>query len=234
MNNKGQMILLWTTPVAGILFLIAFFMFPAFAPPMSPTMTPEQVAAFFKENVASIRGVVIYGNLIGAALVPLFAMIAVQMLRVINSSPVFAYSYIIATGVGLTAFILADFAWGVAIFRPDRDPQLISLLNDMAWFFFIAPVGCIIVQNLCLAGSIYLDARPQPVFPKWVAHFNILTAILMVPAAFSVLHKTGPLAFDGSLSFTLRLLTYVVYVAVMFFVLLGIVKRTVDNEGVAA
>lgn len=234
MNTRGQHILLWTAPVAGALFLFAYFMFPAFSPPMSPTMTPEEVATFFRENVASIRGVVIFANLIGATLVPLFAIIAVQMLRVVNSSPVFAYSYIIAVGIGITAFILADFAWGVALFRPDRDPQLISLLNDMAWFFFIAPVGCLIVQNLCLAGSIYLDARPDPVFPRWVAHFNIVTAVLMVPGAFAILYKTGPLAWDGSLSFSLRLMTFAVYVAVMFFVLLRIVNRQVDNEGVAA
>ena len=234
MNTRGQHILLWTTPVAGALFLLAYFLFPGFSPPMSPTMTPEEVAAFFQANVASIRGVVIFCNIIGAALVPLFATIAVQMLRVGNSSPVFAYSYIIAVGIGLSAFILADFAWGVAIFRPDRDPQLISLLNDMAWFFFVAPVGCIVVQNLCLAGSIYLDARPDPVFPRWVAHFNVLAAVLMVPGAFALMYKTGPLAWDGSVSFSLRLITFAVYVAVMFFVLLGIVNRQVEREGVAA
>lgn len=234
MQTRGQLILLWTTPVAGCLFLLAYCLFPGFSPPMSPTMTPEEVAAFFQQHVAGIRGVVIFCNLIGASLVPLFAIIAVQMLRVVNSSPVFAYSYIIAAGIGLTSFILADYAWGVAIFRPDRDPQLISLLNDMAWFFFIAPVGCLVVQNLCLAGSIYLDARPEPVFPRWVAHFNIVTAILMVPGAFAVLHKTGPLAFDGDLSFSLRLVTFATYVAVMFFVLLRVVKQPVDNEGVVA
>jgi hypothetical protein len=234
MNTRGQHILLWTTPVASVLFLIAYLMFPGFSPPMSPTMTPEEVAAFFQAHVESIRGVVIFCNIIGALLVPLFATIAVQMLRVVNSSPVFAYSYIIAVGIGLSAFILADFAWGVAIFRPDRDPQLISLLNDMAWFFFIAPVGCLIVQNLCLAGCIYLDARPDPVFPRWVAHFNVLVAVLLVPGAFAFMHKTGPLAWNGSLSFSLRLLTIAVYVAVMFLVLLSIVNKPVEREGVAA
>lgn len=234
MNTRGQHILLWTTPVAGVLFLIAYLLFPAFAPPLSPTMTPEEVAAFFQANVESIRGVVIFVNIIGAMLVPLFATIAVQMLRVVNSSPVFAYSYIIAVGIGLSAFILADFAWGVAIFRPDRDPQLISLLNDMGWFFFVAPVGCLIVQNLCLAGSIYLDARPEPVFPRWVAHFNVLTALLLIPGAFAFMHKTGPLAWNGSLSFSLRLITFAVYVAVMFLVLLSIVNKPVAREGVAA
>jgi hypothetical protein len=233
MNTRGQQILLWSTPVAGVMFLIAYLLFPGFSPPMSPTMTPEDVAAFFRDNVASIRGVVIMVNLIGASLVPLFACIAVQMLRVGNSSPIFAYSYIIAVGIGLTAFILADYCWGVAAFRTDRDPQLVSLLNDMAWFFFIAPAGLIVVQNLCLALSIYLDNRPQPVFPRWVAHFNIVTALLMVPGAFAIMHKTGPLAWDGSLSFSLRLTTFAVYVAVMFLVMLHVIKQPVGNEELA-
>jgi hypothetical protein len=233
MSTRGQLLLLWLTPVAGILFLLAYWLFPGFSPPMSPTMTPEEVAAFFQANSSSILGVVVFCNLIGATLVPFFAAIAVQMLRVGNSSPVFAYSYIVAVGIGLTAFILADYCWGVAVFRPDRDPQLLSLLNDMAWFFFITPAGLIVIQNLCLAMSIYLDARPDPVFPRWVAHFNIATAVLMVPGAFAVLYKTGPLAWDGSLSFSLRLLTFAVYVAVMFLVLLKVVNRQVEAEGVA-
>lgn len=231
MNTRGQRILLWTTPIAGALFLFAFFMFPGFSPPMSPNMSPEEVADFFSNNQARILGVVIFCNVIGASLVPFFAIIAVQMLRVVNSSPVFAYSYIICVGIGSTAFILADYCWGVAVFRTDRDPQLLSLLNDMAWIFFITPVGLVAVQNLCLAISIYLDARTHPVFPRWVAHFNIVTAILLLPGAFAVLHKTGPFAWDGSLSFTLRLVTLAVYVAVMFFVLLSVTNRQVEEEG---
>ena len=43
-----------------------------------------------------------------------------------TSSSVFTYAYIICVGIGTTAFILADYCWGVAAFRPDRDPQLIS------------------------------------------------------------------------------------------------------------
>lgn len=233
MSTQGQSILLWTTPVAGLLFLIAYMLFPGFAPPMSATMTPNEVAAFFQENLTSVRGVAIFWNIICATLVPFFAIIVVQMFRVINSSPVFAYSYMMAAGVGMTAFILADYCWAMAVFRPDRDPQLISLLNDMAWFFFITPVGLLLVQNLCLALSIYLDANPNPVFPRWVAHFNVATAILMIPGAFAVMNKVGPFAWDGVLSFHLRLITFAVYVAVMFFVLRGVINRQVEHEGVA-
>ena len=120
---------------------------------------------------------------------------------------------------------IRDSCWGVAAFRPDRDPQLISLLNDMAWFFFIAPVGTIVVQNLCFAASIYLDEKPRPVFPRWVAHFNVATAALLIPGAFSVLFTSGPLAWDGSVSFTLRIAVLAAYLVVMFPVLLQVVNR---------
>lgn len=229
-NTRGQRILLWTVPPAAGLFVLAYLLFPVFSPPLSPTLTPEQVAAFFAQNVTGILGVAILCNLIACSLVPLFAVTAVQISRTATSSSVFTYAYLLCVGVGLTAFILADYCWAMAAFRPERDPQLISLLNDMAWFFFIAPVGTIIVQNICLALSIYLDARPEPVFPRWVAHFNVAAAVLLVPSAFSLLHKSGPLAFDGAVSFTLRLSVFAVYLVVMFVVLLGIVNRQSDDH----
>jgi hypothetical protein len=227
MNTRGQRILLWTAPPAVALFVIAYFAFPAFSPPLSPTLTPEDVAAFFRTNNTGILGVSILCNLIACSLVPLFAVTAVQMSRATTSSPVLTYAYVINVGIGATGFILADYCWGMAAFRPDRDPQLISLLNDMAWFFFIAPVGTIMVQNLCFALSVYLDERPDPIFPRWVAHFNVATVALLAPSAFSILYKTGPLAFNGALSFTLRLATFAVYIVVMFWALL----RAVNHQG---
>ena len=227
MNTRGQRILLWTAPPAVALFALAYVLFPVFSPPLSPTLTPEQVAAFFRDNTTGILGVAILCNLIACSLVPLFAITAVQISRVATSSPVLTYAYIICVGVGTTAFILADYCWGMAAFRPDRDPQLISLLNDMAWFFFIAPVGTIMVQNLCFALSVYLDGRPELVFPRWAAHFNVATVTLLAPSAFSIVCKTGPLAWNGALSFTLRLGTFAVYIVVMFVVL----RRAVDRQG---
>ena len=234
MNVKGQRILLWTAPPAVALLVLAYFLFPPFSPPLSPTLTPDEVAAFFRDNNTGILGVVILCNLIAGSLVPLFAVTAVQISRTGTSSSVFTYAYVICVGVGTTAFILADYCWGVAAFRPDRDPQLISLLNDMAWFFFIAPVGAIVVQNLCFALSVYLDARPDPIFPRWVAHFNIAIAALLIPSAFSILHTTGPLAWDGALSFTLRLLVFASYLVVMFLVLLRTVERQGSEQAVLA
>jgi hypothetical protein len=58
--------------------------------------------------------------------------------------------------------------------------------------------------------------------------------VLLAPSAFSILVKTGPLAWNGPLSFTLRLTTFAVYIAVMFWALLGAVKHQGDDRVVLA
>lgn len=228
MNTRDQSICLWLVPAFGLLFLIGFSIFPGFFPPLSPTLSAEQVAAFYRDNVTQIRASMILLNVIGIGFIPFFMVIVVQMMRMANPSRAFAYSYLSAAASGGTMFALANLAWLNAVARPERDPQLTMLLNDFAWLALVTPVGFIITQNLCLALGIYMDARTKPVFPRWVGHFNVVTALLMAPGAFALLHQTGPLAWDGALSFGLRIGTYAVYVIVMFFV----VRATIQEQAV--
>jgi hypothetical protein len=238
MNTIDQRICLWLVPAFGALLMLAFFLFPGFFPPMSPAMTAEQVAGFYRDHVASIRASMIICNLCGVSLIPFFMVIVVQMQRMANPSRAFAYSYLCAAASGATLFALADLAWLIAAFRPERDPQLTQLLNDLAWFAFITPVGFIFAQNLALALAIYLDARAKPVFPRWVGHFNIAAALLMMPGALAMVFMQGPLAWDGFLAFRVRVGTYVLYIAVMFFVVRSAVaeqaREQVHQPGAAA
>jgi hypothetical protein len=231
MNTRDQSICLWLVPLFGALFAVGFTIFPGFFPPLSPTMTAEQVAAFYRDNVSAIRSSMILLNVIGIGFIPFFMLIVVQMMRMGNPSHAFAYSYLAAAASGGTLFAIADLAWLNAAARPERDPQLTMLLNDLGWFCLITPVGFIITQNLCLALSIFMDARSEPVFPRWVGHFNIATALMMVPGAFAIVHKTGPLAWDGLLSFWLHIGTYALYITVMFFVVRAAIRQQTIEEG---
>ena len=107
----------------------------------------------------------------------------------------------------------------MAAFRPERDPQLISLLNDMAWFFFIAPVGTIVVQNLCLGGQ-HLPGRPAG--PDLPALGGPLQHRRRRPAGaerfLDPVHN-GAAGLERRVSFTLRLSVFAVYIVVMFLVL---------------
>lgn len=232
-NIKTQLLSLWTAPVFGVILLIAFVAFPGFFPPMSPDMTADQVAAFYRDHTAMIRFSMITFNLCGIMLLPMFMVIVVAMKRMATQSHVFAYCYLTAAVSGATVFALADIFYLVAAFRPDRNPELIQLLNDMAWLIFIAPVGALVAMNLFLAAAIYFDNGPNPVFARWVGHYSVATAVAMAPAVGAAVFRTGPLAWDGVVSFWLRNGAFALYVVVMFFVLRGVLHRQAVEEGVA-
>src|SRR6476660_1883433 len=240
-NIKTQLISLWTVPVFGVVFVIAFIAFPGFLPPMSPNLTADQVAAFYQEHTAAIRFSMVTYDLLGVMLIPFFMVIVVQMKRMTTQSHVFAYCYLTAAVSGATVFALANIFYLVAAFRPERNPELTMLLNDMAWITFIAPVGMIVGQNLLLGLAVYFDtsqSRPRspagPVFPRWVGHFSVATALAIAPAAMAAIVKTGPLAWDGLLSFWLRNGAYAAFLIVMFFVVRAALQRQAVEEGVAA
>ena len=50
------------------------------------------------------------------------------------------------------------------------------MFNDLAWITFTTLVPFLIAQSVILALAIYFDDPSRPVFPRWVAHFNVLVA----------------------------------------------------------
>jgi hypothetical protein len=230
MDVRAQRISLWITPLFGGILLIAFISFPGFFPPMSPEATADQVAAFYVQNSAMIRFSMITFNLCAIMLVPFFMTIVLQIKRMSLPSNLLAYSYLACIAGAATLFAIADIFWLIAAYRPDRNPELVLLLNDMAWLVFIAPVGMVVVANLCLALAVYLDAHPEPIFPRWVAYFSIATAVAMAPAACAVIFKTGPLAWDGVISYWLRLGAFALNIAVLFVVLRRAINRQMSEK----
>lgn len=235
-NIKAQWVSLWTGPAVGLVLLVAFVAFPGFWPPMSPGLSADQVAAFYAENTAWMRFSQVTFNLCGILVLPFFMVIAVQMKRMANQSHVFAYCYLTAVVSGATTFALSNILFLVAAFRPDRDPELVMLLNDLAWIVFIAPIGMVVSQFVMLALAVYFDTSGsgQPILPRWVGHFSLAAAIAMIPAAGAAVVHSGPLAWDGFLSFWVRNGVFAVFVVVMFFVLRRAVLRQAVIEGVVA
>jgi len=222
---SAQSVSLWLALGFGIIMLAAFVAFPGFFPPMPPSMSAGQVAAFYAAHTARIRLSMVAFNFCGIMLVPMFSVIVYQMKRMAAASQVFAYGYLSAVVSGATLFAIADLFWLAAAFRPARDPALIQLLNDLAWITFTAPVGMIIAQNVCLALAVWLDDQPRRIFPRWVAPFCAVIAVAMAPAACAAVVTSGPLAWNGLVSFWLRITAYAVFLVVMFAVLRQAIRR---------
>lgn len=231
-NIKAQWVSLWTGPAVGAVLLVALVAFPGFWPPISPLLSADQVATFYADNTAWIRFSQVTFNLCGIMILPFFMVIVVQMKRMKTQSHVFAYCYLTAIVSGATIFALSNIFFLVAAFRPDRSPEVVLVLNDLAWIVFIAPVGMVVTQFVLLAVAVHFDDGPDPVFPRWVGHYSLATGLAMVPAAGAAVFQTGPLAWDGLVSFWIRNGAFALFVVVMFFVLRRAVLRQAHEEGV--
>ena len=233
-RTDGELILLWTLPVALILWIASFFLFPAFNPPMSPSMPADQVAAFYRDpaHLPQIRYSMIVFNWFGVCLVPILALIVLQIRRMAHRTPIFSYAMLGCVAGGPTLFLVANVCWLLAAFRPERSPELTQLLNDFGWMTFTILVPFLIGQSIILALAIYFDDQPRPVFNGWVAHFNLLVAAALVPAAFVGVSLTGPLAWDGFLSFWVKNVAIAVWIVVMGVVLgQAIYRERAENAG---
>lgn len=233
----GETILLWTLPGVGAIWLSAFLLFPGFVEPMSPTMSADEVAAFYRDpqKLARIRYSMILFNWFAVGLIPILALIVLQIRRMAHRTPIFSYAIIACAAGGPTIFLMANLFWLTAAFRPSRDPQLTLMFNDLAWVTFSTQVGFLIAQSVILALAIHLDRQPRPVFKPWVAHFNLVVAALLMPAAFAGAALTGPIAWDGLLTFWVRNLAIGAWIVVMALVLREAVERQrAEDEAVAS
>lgn len=227
----GEIILFWTLPILALSWIALFLSFPGFLPPMSPTLSADAVAAYYRDPAlqAATRYSLIVFNWFGVGIVILLTLIVMQIRRMAHRTPILAYCYLGCATGGPVLFFIADLFWLLAAFRPERDPQLTLLFHDLAWVTFTTPVCFLIGQCLFLALAIFLDRQAQPVFPRWVAHFNLAIAIAIAPAAFSTTTLSGPLAWDGLLSFWLRNTA----IALWLLVMMGVLGRTILRERAA-
>nr|WP_238438677.1 hypothetical protein [Frankia nepalensis] len=213
------MIILCALPAAAILWIAAFFLFPGFLPPMSPGSAPSEVAAFYGDHTARIRYSMILFNWFCVALIPVLMLIVERMRGMAHRTPIMRYCMIGCAGAAPIAFLTATIFWLLAAFRPDRAPELTQLYNDLGWITFTCGVPFLVAQSLFLAVSIFLDQQEKPVFGRWVAYFNVLVAVALVPAGFAGLAHSGVLAWDGLLSFWVKNIAIALWIIVMSVVL---------------
>jgi hypothetical protein len=231
----GELLIFWSLPVVAVIWASAFVAFPGFVHPMPPSLSAEQVAAFYRdpENLPRIRYSMIVFNWFGVALIPFLALIVMQIRRMAHRTPILAYCFLGCIAAGPTLFCMADLFWLLAAFRPERDPELIQLFNDLAWVTFTSQVGFLVAQSVFLALAIYLDDQPRPVFKPWVAHVNLLVAAALAPAAFAALAHDGPVAWNGLLSFWVKNAAIAAWIVAMA-VALGQAQRRQRREAGAA
>lgn len=229
MSSRTQMWCLWCGPAGLGLFVIGFWVIAGFVPPPSPHDSPAQTAALFDAHRDAIRIGLILTQVAATLTAPWVAAISVQMRRVEGRFSPLAY---VQLGLGMLSILLFIFpvtAWEAAAFRPDRDPALIQLVNDLAWLPFVGVFAPASLQLIAVAVCAFKDVE-EKVFPRWTGWLNVYMALGFMPVCLIYFFKTGPFAWNGLVSFWIPFSLFWLWFVVMFVVL----RRAIGRQARAA
>lgn len=166
-------------------------------PPHDPTYSATTIAAIFESDTTRIRIGMLFVMLAALFMVPFTAVITKVLARLEGGAGTLAYTALIG-GVGnmVLTFYPATF-WLVAAYRPERDPQLTYLLNDIAWLQLLGGVTMFLALPLSIGVAALVDDRSDPLLPRWLGYFNIWMCIAIVPDQLIFFFRSGPFAWNG-------------------------------------
>lgn len=229
MNKRAQMLCLASAPVMGILVTIGWWLLAKFVPPPLPSASALEIANFYTSNTTPIRiGMILL--IAGAGLfMPFIALISAQMSRMETNPPVLSYTQMIGGTLSVVIIMIPALLWTTAAFRPERNPDIVLVLNDLGWLIIAMTYSPAVIQNLSIGLAVLGDRAVPPIFPRWVAYLNFWMALLFVPAALMTFFKTGPFAWNGLLAFWLPLLAFAIWFNVMLVMLYKAIKRQPES-----
>ncbi|TFV59732.1 hypothetical protein E4P42_07545 [Mycobacterium sp. PS03-16] len=198
-GKRDIWIVFWIVPAFYTAFGVIFFALARVMPPPRPDVTTAQMVEFFAAHDVTIRiGFGLLILIVGGAGVA--NGIVVFHMKRMTAGSVGAYLYMGAMAVGaLPGCLLVAFCFLAAVYRADRDPQLLALLYDLGLLSYVGSLGCFSAAYFGFALAILYDRND--IFPKWLAYvtvWQIVTEIMAVPVFVST---AGPFAWNGSISF---------------------------------
>ncbi|MEM1231142.1 MAG: hypothetical protein AAGI15_11435 [Pseudomonadota bacterium] len=219
MSNGVGDTLLRIFALAGPLFavlLVVLFWGMGFLPPLAPTLSAEALVDHYAQHRTGIR--------LGATAIMQLCMLGllwtVAIGEVLERAGRPALRQLAAAQrlLGVVTYVVLIFPciiWTVAAFRPERDPQLLLLLNDLGWLGIVMPILSAVLQALVIGVAVLLDDRPRPAYPRWAGYLNFWCALLFLPGALATFFKTGPFAWNGLFDFWLPVVAFVLWICVV-------------------
>jgi hypothetical protein len=213
----------WTLVVFYNLYGLLFFVITRTQPPPEPSLEPAQVVQWFDDRHHGL----LYGYalvfIVGGATAIMNATLAYSMRRM-SVSRAFAYSYLVIYALAtLPGMLIMGVACTVGAMRPDRDPELMSWLYDLAFLSFEGTMGVFLIGSLVWMLAVLLDQNR--VFPRWFAYLNLCNALTEVVVAPAWIFKSGAFAWNGTIAWWVNMGVFVTYTTAFLTLLRRMILR---------
>ncbi|MEQ9268677.1 hypothetical protein [Marinobacter salarius] len=225
MNRSTQILCIWSIPAFIISYTVCFVFVAGFVPPPSPTLSAAEMVTLFDENRFGIRAGLLLCMIFSILYMPWSAVVSVHMARLEGRFPVLASLQLVGAAILVVFFMLCSLIWIAAAFRPDIDPVTLVVLNDLSWLIFVMAFPEYWLQLLAIAVVFFRDTRPVPFIPRWACYFTLMVALTGAGGSLAAFFKSGPWAWDGLLGFWVPVISYLIWLIVMFPLLLRGVRQ---------
>lgn len=229
MSIRGQRLCAWSAPLFLAIWIPGYWLLADLVPPPAPSLSSAELAAIFRANTTGIRVGLLMSMFASALLGPFAAVITVQMRRIEGRFSPLAYTQLALGVLIVLLFIFPMMFLETAAYRPDRNPDEIRVLSDIAWMGFIGAWFTVFFQWLSIGLAILWDDRPQPVFPRWAGYVNLWVAFLSVPGSLIYFFKDGPGAWNGVFCWWIPATVFVIWLVSMTAVLLRAISRQAEE-----
>ncbi len=225
MNTKIQRMCVWSGVIFLVMFGVGWIFVAGFIPPPRPDATAQQIAEFYQTGTWKIRVGLVISQAACIFFLPWVCVISTQMKRIKGSDPSAASAQLVGGTMAMLAILIPTMIWTTVSFRPDRDPNLNLLLNDLGWIILAMVFAPFVTQNLALAVAIFSDKSDKPVFPRWAGYYNIWVPLLFLPVGLVVFFKSGPFAWNGIVGIYIPLANFGIWFGIMFKLLRDAIAR---------
>lgn len=174
-----------------------------FIPPPSPSASATEIAAFYADDVDLNRIGVLLFSVGGSLFLPFGVAVATQRRRIEGPVSPMAYVQFGAATITATTTVVYSFFMLTLAFRPDRPPDLMRLLNDLAWLPFVGVWSPGALQASAVAIAVLSDKRPEEerALPRWIGWLSVWMAFTSLSGSLVVFFTDGPFAWDGLIAF---------------------------------
>jgi hypothetical protein len=201
-------------------------------------MSAAEISAWYVDRHDQIRIGAVIAGWCSAFMLPLFAVVTVQMARVEKGK---IWTVMTAMGGAMMSLflVLPPLFWGVAAYTPSHSPDVTASMHELGMltlvttdqFYIFAWVAIVVV---CFLPT---EAKHSP-FSRRYGYFTAWAAFMFEAGAFAFLPRTGPFAWNGLLVFWSPLTIFGLWITVTVFVMLKSIKAqrldAVERVAVAA
>jgi hypothetical protein len=217
-NARAQLFGAWSAIGYMVTILLGWWTVAGFVPPISPGASAHDVAMVFQNDYTRIRIGMIMVMFSALIFIPFAAAMCREMSRIEGGPGVLTFTCALG-GVGNMVLSFYPAVWWLAgVFRPERAPDLMQLVNDLSWLQFIGGLSMYLAMPLSLVGALFLFGDTKG-FPRWSIYLSAWTVLLEIPGQLLFFFHSGPFAWNGLLGLYVPLAAFTIWFVTMFFVM---------------